>query len=104
MPATGTPTATDLGIHPHPDQSLANFRRRINIQESQVITRRLWITWPQVDFPRHPVRSLRMRIDHLVWFCADLDDGKRHFAETMDCPPAYGGAHSGEGTRNSLLS
>lgn len=57
-----------------------------------------------VDLPKHPVRSLRMRIDHLVWFCADLDDGKRYFAETMDCPPAYGGCHSGEGTRNSLLS
>ncbi|MGH6873524.1 MAG: VOC family protein [Aestuariivirgaceae bacterium] len=45
-----------------------------------------------------------MRIDHLVWYSADLDHSARHFAERMDCEPAYGGVHPGEGTRNRLTS
>jgi hypothetical protein len=45
-----------------------------------------------------------MRIDHLVWFSPILADGERHFASRMDCAPAYGGIHPGDGTQNSLLS
>jgi hypothetical protein len=45
-----------------------------------------------------------MRVDHLVWFCADLAGGERYFAERMDGGSAYGGVHPGEGTRNRLLS
>ena len=45
-----------------------------------------------------------MRIDHLVWYCADLAEGGRYFAERMDQGPAYGGVHPGEGTANRLLS
>ena len=39
-----------------------------------------------------------MRIDHLVWYTADLAQGRRHFAGCMDCEPLYGGENPGEGT------
>lgn len=45
-----------------------------------------------------------MRIDHLVWYTADLDAGQRHFAERMDAAPLYGGEHPGEGTANAVLA
>src|SRR5215216_4767674 len=45
-----------------------------------------------------------MRIDHLVWYSADLDQSARYFADIMDCEAAYGGVHPGEGTRNRLVS
>ncbi|MBL8894557.1 MAG: VOC family protein [Rhizobiales bacterium] len=45
-----------------------------------------------------------MRVDHLVWYSADLAEGERFFAERMDCRAKYGGVHPGEGTRNSLFS
>lgn len=44
------------------------------------------------------------RIDHLVWYCADLSAGVDFFKAELGCEAAYGGVHSGEGTRNSLLS
>jgi len=45
-----------------------------------------------------------MRVDHLVWYGADLEAGQRFFAERMDSAPTYGGVHPGEGTGNFLLS
>jgi hypothetical protein len=45
-----------------------------------------------------------MRVDHLVWYCADPAAGENYFAERMDCRPVYGGVHPGEGTCNNLLS
>lgn len=45
-----------------------------------------------------------MRIDHLVWYTADLDEGRRFFGARMDCDPLYGGEHPGEGTANAVLS
>lgn len=45
-----------------------------------------------------------MRIDHLVWYDADLAEGRRHFEACMDAAPLYGGEHPGEGTANAVLS
>lgn len=45
-----------------------------------------------------------MRIDHLVWYDAQLAEGRRHFESCMDAAPLYGGEHPGEGTANAVLS
>ena len=45
-----------------------------------------------------------MRVDHLVWFSPGFEAGEAYFAERLDRPPAYGGVHPGDGTRNSLVS
>ncbi|WP_374330519.1 VOC family protein [Aestuariivirga sp.] len=45
-----------------------------------------------------------MRIDHLVWYNADLAAGRRHVATALGAEPAYGGEHPGEGTANAVLS
>jgi len=45
-----------------------------------------------------------MRIDHLVWYSADLAAGRRNFAERMDAAPLYGGEHPGEGTANAVMA
>ncbi len=45
-----------------------------------------------------------MRIDHLVYYDADLSGARAHFAGCMDNAPAYGGEHPGEGTANAVLS
>lgn len=37
-----------------------------------------------------------MRIDHLVWWCADLAEGERRFTEWLGVAPAFGGVHPGE--------
>ncbi len=57
-----------------------------------------------MDSGRPACNFSNMRVDHLVWYCADLVEGGRYFAERMDRGSAYGGVHPGEGTANRLLS
>lgn len=45
-----------------------------------------------------------MRVDHLVWYNADLAEGRRYFAAQLDVDPLYGGEHPGEGTANAVVS
>ncbi|MBM3520454.1 MAG: VOC family protein [Alphaproteobacteria bacterium] len=45
-----------------------------------------------------------MRIDHLVWYGADLAASRDDFTGKLDTAPAYGGEHPGEGTANYLAS
>lgn len=45
-----------------------------------------------------------MRIDHIVWYSADLAEARRSFAQGLGQEPLYGGEHPGEGTANALLS
>lgn len=45
-----------------------------------------------------------MRIDHLVWYNADLAAGRRHYAAALGAEPLHGGEHPGEGTANAILS
>ncbi len=45
-----------------------------------------------------------MRIDHLVWYDANLEQGRGFFAERLAAAPAFGGSHPGEGTANYLAS
>ncbi len=45
-----------------------------------------------------------MQIDHLVWYTADLAEGRRYFQDRMDVAPLYGGEHPGEGTANAVVS
>lgn len=45
-----------------------------------------------------------MRIDHLVWYNADLTQGYRYFSDKMDCDPLYGGQHPGEATANAVMA
>ena len=45
-----------------------------------------------------------MRIDHLVWYNADLAAGRIYFTGHMDCAPLYGGEHPGEGTANAVMA
>ncbi|WP_373505413.1 VOC family protein [Aestuariivirga sp.] len=45
-----------------------------------------------------------MRIDHLVWYNADLAQGCNFFAGHMDREPLYGGEHPDEGTANAVMA
>ena len=44
-----------------------------------------------------------MHVDHLVWYNADLSQGREFFAGRMDAEPLYGGEHPGEATANAVL-
>jgi hypothetical protein len=45
-----------------------------------------------------------MHVDHLVWYSADLAEGRGFFADHMKCSPLYGGEHPGEGTANAVMA
>ena len=45
-----------------------------------------------------------MNIDHLMWACADLDTGIARLADLTGITAAFSGSHTGQGTRNALLS
>lgn len=57
-----------------------------------------------LDGPRDPGSYGGMRIDHLVWYNADLAEGRRYFADHMEAAPLYGGEHPGEGTANAVMA
>lgn len=45
-----------------------------------------------------------LQIDHLVWYCGDLEAGRGLVAHSLGIDPAYGGEHPGEGTANYLIA
>lgn len=47
---------------------------------------------------------MELKLDHLLWGCADLSSGRETFARLTGVPMAGGGAHRGFGTHNDLAS
>ncbi|MFT7243622.1 MAG: hypothetical protein ACI82A_000966 [Candidatus Azotimanducaceae bacterium] len=45
-----------------------------------------------------------MNIDHLMWACADLDLGIAELDNLTGITAEYSGRHTGQGTRNALMS
>ena len=76
--------------HIRPANTLLEVSALSGTMTSRSMQRRSWRT------------DMAGRIDHLVWYCADLAEGQRRFfADRMDAAPVYGGVHPGEGTRNA---
>ncbi len=42
-------------------------------------------------------------LDHIIWACADLEDGSRRFEALTGIRPRYGGVHAGGLTHNALV-
>tara|TARA_R110002073_G_scaffold257516_2_gene420257 strand:- start:292 stop:921 length:630 start_codon:yes stop_codon:yes gene_type:complete len=45
-----------------------------------------------------------MKIDHLMWACADLDAGIAELEQLTGIKAEFSGSHTGMGTRNALMS
>jgi hypothetical protein len=47
---------------------------------------------------------LNESLDHILWACADLEDGIRRFEDLTGLTPRFGGVHAGGRTHNALIA